>query len=145
MLLAVLCLVQLYGDYIGPDGFMTVVSLARLGLDSLHTIVAICTIRMWAYNIHFSPTLCRCISVSTTLYLSMSVGATGGIASTMVLLELYEPTFGDIPMSADDHCFFHCFNYCLSNGKAELTETSAMRLRMKVMAQLKRDSQPERV
>ena len=52
---------------------------------------------------------------------------------TMVLLELYHPTFGkcgrnkilgtDIKMPADDYCLYHCFSYARSNGTAALSQT----------------------
>ena len=100
-------------------------------------------IGMWASNIHFLGILCPCISVSFTLYLSFSVGASYAAMCMMVLLELYKPTYGDgatpgdISMPTDGYCFYHCFLHVLSNGAAELTETAAMRFRTKVVARLR--------
>ena len=130
---------QLYREYLGPVGSMTVVSLSHFGLDLVDAMVSILTIGMWATNCHFTPRLCRCISVSLTVYLSYSIGATRGIAGAMVFLELYAPTFGDIIMPADGLCLYHCFNYALSGGAAKPTEMAAMRFRAKVVALLRRD------
>ena len=64
-------------------------------------------------------------------------------------LELYQPTFGkrahktDLSMPADDYCLYHCINYALSNGAAELTTTAAMRFRAKVAARLRDDGLSE--
>ena len=71
----------------------------------------------------------------------------------MVLLELYEPTFGksgrnkivdtDIKMPADDYCLYHCFNYARSNGLATLTEDDAMRLQKRIVARIRREGLSE--
>ena len=67
---------------------------------------------------------------------------------TLTYGEAMKPTFGDaaedIKMPADGFCFYHCFNYVLSNGAAELTERAAMRLRHKIVTQLRADIKPER-
>ena len=101
--MGVLCLMQLYREYLGPVGSMTVVSLSHFGIDLVNAMVSILTIGMWAANRHFTPRLCRCISISVTLYLSCSVGASCGTACAMALKELYATTFGDVKMPADGY------------------------------------------
>ena len=129
--MAALCLMQLDSEYLDPVGAISVVSLSHFGLDMLNAMLSILTIGMWVSNIHFIPKQCRCISASLTLYLSCSVGATCGIACTMILVELYAPTFGDIEMPADDYCLYHCFNYAGSNGTSQLTQDYARRFQTK--------------
>ena len=120
-------------------GSMTLVSLSHTCSDLICAIVSILTMAMWASNTHFAGTQCRCISTVLTIYLSCSAGLGWNTLVAMALLELYCPTFGDIQMPADDNCFYHCFNYVMSNGKAELTESYAMRLRKKLVAKLRDD------
>ena len=138
-IMGVLCLMQLYCEYLGPAGSMTVVSLSRFGFDIVRATFSILTIGMWGYSIHFTPRLCRCISVALTVYLSCCSGATCDIGFTMVLLELYAPTFGDIKMPADGYCLYHCFNYAKSSGQAPLTEDYATRLQKRIAARIRRD------
>ena len=122
---------------------MSVVSLEHYFSDLLISLTSLVTIAMWGSTTHFVGRLCPVISVSLTLYLSLAAGASWRIACMTVLLELYQPTFGkrahkgDLPMPADDYCFYHCINYVLSNGEAKLTTTAAMRFRAKVVARLR--------
>ena len=84
--------------------------------------------------------------MALTSCLSYSVGASLATTCTMLLLELYKPTFGkkgknkivdgDIKMPADDYCLYHCFNYQMSDGAAPLTSTYAMRLNRKIRARI---------
>ena len=139
VLMAVLCLMQLYSEYLGPIRSISVASLSNFGLDLMDTMLSILTIGMRVFNIHFIPRLCRCISASLTVYLSCSVGASCGIACIMVLLELYAPTFGDIEMPADDYCLYHCFNYVGSNGASPLTQDYARRFQERIVQDMRRD------
>ena len=123
----------------GPIGSMTVVNLSHIALDLLNTMLSILTSGMWASNINFIPRLCRCISASLTLYLSCSVGASCGIACTMILLEPYAPTFSDIEMPADEYCLYHCFNYAGSNGTSPLTYDYARRFEKIILQDMRRD------
>ena len=144
--MSVLYLLQFYVDYLGPVGSMTVVSLVHTLSDLLCCSAALLAIGMWASSTHFRGGLCPSISMALTSCLSYSVGASLATTCTMVLLELYKPTFGkkgknkitdaDIKMPADDYCLYHCFNYAMSNGAAPLTQNYAMRLRRKIRSRI---------
>ena len=71
--MGVLCLMQLYREYLSPFGSMTVVSLSHFGIDLVNAMVSILAIGMWATNCHFTPRLCRCIS--TMIQLQPSIWA----------------------------------------------------------------------
>ena len=140
--MSVLYLLQFYFEYLGPSGSMSVVSLAHTGSDLLCCSAALLAIGMWATSTHFRGGLCPSISMALTSCLSYSVGASLATTCTMVLLELYKPTFGkkgknkladgDIKMPADGYCLYHCFNYQMSDGAAPLTKAYAMRLNRKI-------------
>ena len=144
--MSVLYLLQFYVDYLGPAGSMTVVSLVHTFSDLLCCSAALLAIGMWATSTHFRGGLCPSISMALTTCLSYSVGASLATTCTMVLLELYKPTFGkkgknkiadgDIKMPADDYCLYHCFNYQMSDGAAPLTLAYAMRLNRKIRTRI---------
>ena len=101
---------QLYGEYLGELGSLTIVSLQHYFCDVLLLMASLGTLSLWACNIHFRGRLCPAISLAGTLYLSLSVGVHTAAIVVVLSLELYQPTFGtrahkgDLSMPADDYC-----------------------------------------